>query len=205
LWGERIDARGGVNGCYQQLVDTRRIFENDIPRFKTEPDSMLVLEGRVVICVEAKFGSGNPLAHHGKSKAGEKPTDRDGLLERYLDRATARTKGTIDRDGIGETLHSQLFRNVVFASEMANNGDWHVVDLVSATQWKLGKTTDKYSFDDPRPHVRSYLRSDCRDRFHFRTWEELYGKVVRNTQGLTQLGAYIETKSAHYKQAFNLE
>jgi hypothetical protein len=205
LWGERVDVKGGASGCYQKFVDSRRNLENDIPRFKTEPDIMLVLHGRIVICIEAKFGSGNPLAHLGTGKAGEKPTDRDGLLGRYLDRASERTKRDIDRDGIREIFHSQLFRNVVFASEMANGGDWHVVNLMSDTQRKLGRTTDKYSFDDPRPHVRSYLRSNCRERFHFRTWEELYGKVVRNTQGLSQLDAYIRTKSAHYKRAFDLE
>ena len=205
MWGERIDVKGGASGCrYQPLVDTIGNLESDITRFKTEPDIMLVLDGRIVICIEAKFGSGNPLAHHGKSKADEKPTDRDGLLGRYLDRASERTKGAFDRDGIGEIFHSQLFRNLVFVSEMANGGDWHVVNLMSDTQRKLGTTTDKYSFDDPRPHVRSYLRSDCRDRFHFKTWEELYGKVVKNTSGLAQVGDYIRTKSAHYERAFAL-
>ena len=205
LWGERVDVRGGASGCYQRLVDTRRVLENDIRRFKTEPDIMLVLEGRVVICIEAKFGSGNPLAHHGKQRADEKPTDRDGLLRRYLDPAGARTRCDVDRDGIGEIFHSQLFRNVVFACEMANGSEWHVVSLMSDTQRKLGRTTDEYSFDDPRPHVQSYLRRDCQDRFHFQTWEELYGKVVKNSHELAQLGTYIRTKSAHYERAFNLQ
>jgi hypothetical protein len=206
LWGERLDVKGGTSGRrYQQLDHAIGNLENGVTRFKTEPDIMLVLDGRVVICIEAKFGSGNPLAHHGTSKAGGKPTDRDGLLRRYLDPASAITRRDIDRDGIGEIFHSQIFRNLVFASEMANGGDWHVVSLMSTTQRKLGRTTDKYSFDDPRPQVWSCLRSECRDRFHFRTWEDLYGKVVRNNEGLAQLGAYIRTKSAHYERAFDLE
>src|ERR1700722_18426243 len=53
---------------------------------------------------------------------------------------------------------SQLFRNVVFASEMANGADWLVVNLMSKTQRRLGQKTDKYSFDDPEPHVRSAQR-----------------------------------------------
>ena len=88
---------------------------------------------------------------------------------------------------------------------MANGGDWHVVNLMSKTQRRLGQKTDKYSFDDPEPHVRSYLRSDCRDRFHFKTWEELYRTVVKNTRGLAPLDAYIRTKRAHYKRALDLE
>lgn len=204
LWGERIDVRGVASGYYQQLANTRRLLENGIARFKTEPDIMLVLEGRVVICIEAKFGSGNPLAHHGKSKAGEKPTDRDGLLRRYLDPAGVTTRRNIDRVGIGEIFHSQLFRNLVFACEMANGSEWHVVSLMSDTQRKFGKTTNMYSFDDPRPHVRSYLRRDCQNRFHFQTWEELYGKLIKNSQELAQLATYVRTKSAHYQRAFDL-
>jgi hypothetical protein len=40
------------------------------------------------------------LAHHGTSKAGEKPTDRDGLLGRCLDRASEETIGNMDRNAI---------------------------------------------------------------------------------------------------------
>ena len=206
MWGERVDVKGGESGHrYQPLVDTIANLENNVRKFKTEPDIMLVLDGRIVICIEAKFGSGNPLAHRGINKAEEKPTDRDGLLRRYLDQASERTQSAIDRDGIGEIFHSQLFRNLVFASEMAKCGDWHVVNLMSDTQRKFGRTTDKSSFDDPRPHVRSYLRGDYRDRFHCKTWEDVYINVVRDTEGLAQLGTYLRTKSAHYERAFDLE
>jgi len=206
LWGERLDAKGRTSGSrYPPLEHTIDKLEHGVTRFKTEPDMILVLERRSIICIEAKFGSGNPLAHRGMSMAGEKPFDHDGLLQRYLDRASPGTRRNIDRDGIGEIFHSQLFRNVIFASEMANGGDWHVVNLMSETQRKLGTTTDKYSFEDPEPHVRSYLRGDCQDRFHFKTWEELYGTVVKDNPGLAQLSSYVRTKSAHYERAFDLE
>lgn len=211
LWGQRVDVNGGTSGPpFPQLDKTRRKLEGGIGRFKTEPDIMFVLNDRLIICIEAKFGSGNPLAYPGRSKAGDKPTDRDGLIERYLDQASPRTKEAIDRNGIGETFHSQLFRNVVFASEMASGGEWHVVNLVSETlardpQGKLREASDRYSFDDPRPHVRLYLRSDYQSRFHFNTWEGLYVKVVRNAPRLAPLGTYIRTKSAHYERAFRLE
>jgi hypothetical protein len=208
LWGERVDVKGEASGArYRHLDETRGKLEDDIRRFKTEPDIMLILEGRIVICIEAKFGSGNPLAHLGMSRAGEKPTDRDGLLRRYLDRAGEWTRRDLNRDRIGDILqfHSQLFRNVVFASEMANHGNWYVVNLMSDTQRKLGRTTDRYSFDDPVPHVRSYLSSNCKNRFNFRTWEALYREVIKNNQGLEQLAEYIRVKSAHYERAFDLE
>jgi hypothetical protein len=50
----------------------------------TEPDIMLVVPGELLICIEAKFGSGNPLAHPGQNAPGNKPTDLDGLIARYL-------------------------------------------------------------------------------------------------------------------------
>jgi hypothetical protein len=153
----------------------------------TEPDIMLVLGERIIICIEAKFGSGNPLAHPGTSKPSEKPTDRGGLLRRYLDRASARIQRIIHRDRIGLIFHSQLFRNVMFASEMADKCEWPVVSLMSDTQRKTGRATHSCSFDDPGPHVRPYLGSDCLNRFHFRTWEGLYPNLIAKTEGLRSL------------------
>jgi hypothetical protein len=59
---------------------------------------MLVLDGRVVICIDPKFGSGNQLAQPARSL-------RWGRLV------------------IREIFHSQIFRNSVFASVTAKGGD----------------------------------------------------------------------------------
>ena len=204
LWG--IDVLTGE--CFPPLHAVRDKLEKGIKRFRTEPDVMLVVDGRLVICVEAKFGSGNPLAYDGKVEDDQKPTDRVGLLRRYLDQATADTRRIINREGIGKEFHSQLFRNVIFASEMApqmaNGCDWHVVNLVSETQWNKHCDSNQYSFKDPEPYVRSYLHQDCRQRFSFRTWEELYGALIKGDTALGQLNAYICSKSAHYARAFDL-
>jgi hypothetical protein len=109
---------------------------------------MLVVEGEIVICIEAKFGSGNPVAHEGEVKAGEKPVSRTELLARYLGAAEkARRRGTIRPEQIGYRLHSQLFRNIVFASEMAGT-EWHVVNLVSRAEQNK-QDNSRYSFVDP--------------------------------------------------------
>lgn len=205
LWGELVDVHGRKRERFQALDDVRARLERGIKRFKTEPDVMLVLDGRLVICVEAKFSSGNPLAYEGEVGGGQKPTDRAGLLRRYLDQATADTKRIIDRNGIGTAFHSQLFRNVVFASEMANGCEWHVVNLVSKTQWNGARDSKQYSFKNPEPHVRSYLHQDCRQRFSFRTWEELHGALIKDDAGLGHLNTYICSKSAHYRRAFDLQ
>jgi hypothetical protein len=205
LWGKLIDVRGGKRMRFGPLDAVRARLERDIERFKTEPDVMLVLDRQLLVCIEAKFSSGNPIAHEGRGEEGQKqkPVDRAGLLKRYFDQATAATKRIIDRDAIGEVFHSQLFRNVVFASEMANGSDWHVVNLVSKTQWKDENDSKGYSFADPEPYVRSYLHENHRQCFRYKTWEELHRTLVKDDPDLGPLHTYLCSKSAHYRRAFD--
>jgi hypothetical protein len=207
LWGNRIDISGGEQGIYAPLLKARRTLEGDIRRFGTEPDIMLVIEGEMVICIEAKFGSGNPLAYDPKpkdgvkAKDGEKPTSRAELIERYIGGST-KARDCIHADLMAPTLHSQLFRNVVFAAEMAE-ADWHVVNLVSKTQLKE-EDNPRYSFADPTRDVRSYLNSESQKCFTYRTWEGLYQSVVQGAPELLALADYMRDKSAHYRRAFEL-
>ncbi len=163
-----------------------------------------MLEGELVISIEAKFSSGNPLAYEGIVDAGQKTPDRAGLLRRYLDQSGAETQSSIDPGGMGDVLHSQLFRNVVFASEMASGCDWHVVNLVSKTQWNYGKDSECYSFGDPASAVRSYLRQDHKNCFSFQTWEGLHKAVIRGVPELAKVDTYMRSKSARYRPAFEL-
>lgn len=205
LWGKRIDVEGGQRGTYPPLQEVRQKLEGGISRFGTEPDIMLVVEGEILVCIEAKFGSGNPLAYESKikTKVGEKPTSRADLLTRYLGASKReRTRSMIRLERMSPRLHSQLFRNIIFASEMADK-NWHVVNLVSRTQ--LGAQDNaRYSFADPTKDVQSYLSPDTESYFTYRTWEDLYVEVVRGRRELAGLGEYMRGKSAHYRSAFNL-
>jgi hypothetical protein len=201
LWGELVDVRGGRRQRFLPLDAVRNRLEPDINGFKTEPDIMLVVEGQIIVCIEAKFGSGNTVAFDGTVKKGEKPVGRQALLARYLPEVFG--KQFINRDAIGEQFHSQLFRNIVFASAMADGKDWHVVNLVSRTQ--AGKTSKRSDFGDPCEYVRSYLDDDHKQCFTFRTWEALHGALFKDLSRLTQLDSYFRSKSAHYRQAFTLE
>jgi hypothetical protein len=204
LWGKRIDVKGGERGTYEALQRVRADLERGINRFGTEPDIMLIAKGEMVISIEAKFGSANPLAYERSTKDGEKPTSRGGLLARYLGAATtARTKHIVRPDYMGPSLHSQLFRNIVFASEMAGEEPWHVVNLVSSTQRGTRDDT-RYSFADPEPAVRCYLHPDWRHCFTYRTWEELHTALIRDDANLAALDGYLRGKSAHYLPAFHL-
>lgn len=95
LWGELVDLEHGKRERFAQLERVRQLLEPDIGKFKTEPDIMLVVDGQLIVCIEAKFGSGNPIAHEATLRPGEKPTTREGLLGRYYKRAGRATQQSI--------------------------------------------------------------------------------------------------------------
>jgi hypothetical protein len=204
LWGRRIDLRGGDAALYAPLQKVRDALERGIHPFVTEPDIMLVAEGEMLICIEAKFGSANTLAHDSKLNTGDKPTSRDGLLQRYLGDGSPRAKAVVRPERIGPHPRSQLLRNVVFASEMAGDAPWHVVNLVSATLSLSGKDDPTKSYADPTEEVCGYLRGDHQHCFTYRSWEGLHANVVKAQASLTELDQYLRGKSAHYRRAFDL-
>jgi hypothetical protein len=163
---------------------------------------MLIAPDEMLICIEAKFGSANPLAHDSLTAADEKPTTREGLLARYF-APSEYAKRWIRPDRIGKRFHSQLFRNIVFACEMAGELPWHVVNLVSSTQ--LGHADEiRYSFTPPTADVCCYLDPDHQHCFTYQTWEDLHARLIRDHADLEALGVYLRGKSAHYRPAFKL-
>jgi hypothetical protein len=204
LWGKRIDVHGAEKGTFEPLTRVRHLLEASVRNFNTEPDIMLVVKGEIVICIEAKFGSGNSLAHEALLKDGEKPTSRAGLVERYLGMSERpSTRAAIQSGSIGTRLHSQLFRNIVFASEMAVK-EWHVVNLVSGTQHRFGKESARSSYADPTSDVRGYLSPESQSCFTYRTWEDLHAKLIKGKPELRDLDGYMRNKSAHFRPAFEL-
>lgn len=204
LWGRRIDTNRAEYPLYEPLLRVRNSLEPDIHTFVTEPDIMLVSEGEMVISIEAKFGSGNPLAYDSEVNSGQKPTSRAGLLDRYLGTNTSeRTRHVIRPNHMGASVHSQLLRNIVFASEMAGEVPWHVVNLVSSTQ-RGTRSDGRYSFADPTSDVRGYLHSDWQHCFTYRTWEQLHSALVKDDPDLAHLDRYFRDKSAHFLPAFDL-
>jgi hypothetical protein len=206
LWGIRVDVCGTEVTPFAPLERVRRLLEHDIGNYKTEPDIMLVVPGEMVVCIEAKFGSGNPLAHASRLKDGDKPTERDGLLQRYLIPGAVKACGVVARDGIGDHFHSQLFRNIVFASEMAGDAEWYVVNLVSSTQWALQqKDSTSHSYSSPVAAVSAFLNEDHTHRFRFQSWEQIHAELIANDSSLSTLDGYLRAKSAHFRQAFSLD
>lgn len=202
LWGQLIDLATGALSAYAPLTEVRHRLERDIRQFKTEPDIMLISEGELTVCIEAKFGSGNPIAHDKEIKPGEKPVRPGELIERYYEKAGPQTKQSIVVPDIKGTFHSQLFRNVIFASEMAGGTQWHVVNLVSTSQLGEDPKSLAYSYKDPTKQVRAYLRPGLEDNFTYRSWEGLYRDLVHTDADLSSVRRYMKSKSAHFAQAF---
>lgn len=204
LWGLHIDLSVPGAPVYAPLESVRQALEPDISRCQTEPDVILVGPGRLV-CVEAKFTSGNPLARDEDADEGDKPKRREDLIARYVERNRVWTKPLFRPADVGTKVHSQLLRVSVFAACMAELAglDWLAVNLVSSTQWKhhgSRRGTHHEDFDDPTP----YLPSTVQERFRFKTWEELYAQVLQDDPALTDVSNYMRGKSAFLKPAFRL-
>jgi len=133
LWGGKIDLKNQTFTKYAPLEEVRKHLEGDIKRFGTEPDIMLVVPKKVMICIEAKFGSKNPLAKEKEETKGEKPSKKERLIERYCKRNSIIDAGQIiDVATLPNLFYEQLFRNIIFAASMAKldgQAEWHVVNL----------------------------------------------------------------------------
>jgi hypothetical protein len=114
----------------------------------------------------------------------------------------------IQPEQLGEKVHSQLLRMLVFTSMMAQQPelegrDWIVANLVSKTQWSKVKTKlhkDK-DFTDPTPSIPASVRNN----FRFISWEDdIYEKVLKNDPALVELSAYMKNKTANLKKAFEI-
>jgi hypothetical protein len=207
LWGLRVDDSTSRPERFGPLQKVRELLEDEKWRYATEPDVMLVVPGELLVSVEAKFGSPNSLTKRAQDTRSEKPTTIEGLVDRYLQEKAGAAVAVINKDRLSHPLHGQLFRNIVFASEMAHRAqiaDWRVVNLVGAKLWEDGRgkeTAEAAAYEDPTPQIIDYLREAHRHRFAFATWEQLYAGVLKGVPGIAQ---YMQQKSAHFQPAFGL-
>lgn len=206
LWGGKIDLKKGTFTQYKPLVEVRKHLESDIKFFGTEPDIMLVVPGKTVICIEAKFGSKNPLAKEKEGKEGEKPKGRDRLIERYCTKNKIIDTDTIfDFRKMPQLFYEQLFRNIVFASSMAKlegQADWYVVNL--RTRHVMNLKRGKPESMPIMRNMRSILNPKYKKRFTHLTWEEIHDTAIKGNGELANLTWYLKNKSLNCGRAFNV-
>lgn len=202
LWGLRISLDDPSEARqFPELTKAREHFERGIANFKTEPDIMLHVPGRLLLLVEAKFTSGNTVATESGDKPSEKPKSRAGILQRYPS-----TGLRTEAPAIASPFYSQLYRNLVFAIHMAEQWgtgvEWAVVNLVSHRQC-LNRQKE-VPYQDPTLPIHSWLPENLHGRFQRYTWEQLYDRHVRDVPQLEDLAAYMQYKSASCRQAFTI-
>ncbi|MBN2269693.1 MAG: hypothetical protein JXN61_03710 [Sedimentisphaerales bacterium] len=205
LWGQRVDLDTPVSP-YNPLCTARRLLREDRLPYPTEPDIMLVVPNKVLICIEAKFGSKNPIAEERKVPQDQKPKSKTELIDKYCYRnSIIRWNDIFTFDRMPVRFHEQLFRNIVFAAsiaEVAGIEKWYVVNLRSQHVMNLKKGRAE-SMPVVR-NVRSVLTHAYKNRFVHLTWEELYDICVRDNPHLHNLAWYMKNKTLNCQRAFNI-
>ncbi|NQT95522.1 MAG: hypothetical protein HQ572_03640, partial [Candidatus Omnitrophica bacterium] len=160
LWGNRIALESRDTQFYGPLKQLHNALEPDIKPFITEPDIMLIIPKKLVICIEAKFGSKNPIAKDKDTKEGEKPKRKRELIKKYcLKNSILDTDPIFDFSNMPDLFYEQLFRNIVFAASMAKlegAPDWRVVNL--RNQHVMNLKQGKAESAPVMRNVRSILR-----------------------------------------------
>lgn len=207
LWGLKIDFSSPPRLKVEPwpcLLKVQKALESDIKKYRTEPDIM-ILGPTHLVCIEAKFTSGNTLALSGEIVEGEKPTSLEGLKERYIGRNKIWKLPVKLEDFEDKVVHSQLFRMLVFTGTMAKleKRKWIVANLVSKTQWdeKKAKLNKYNDFGDPTPSIPSGVR----ENFKFISWEDdVYDKILKADPALVKLSEYMKNKTASLEKAFKI-
>jgi len=206
LWGGKIDLKHNKFAPYKPLIDVRKHLEYDIKRFATEPDIMLVVPKKVVVCIEAKFGSKNPIAKERHSLDGEQPKRVSALIERYCIRNKIVDMNKIlDLSRPPKLFYEQIFRNVVFAATMAKlegAPEWHTLNLraLHVMNMKRGEPEGM----PIKRNIKSILRREHKGKFSHITWEDIYNVAVKGDEKLSNLAWYLKTKSLNCGRAFNI-
>ena len=203
LWGGKIDLENNCFSIYEPLEKVREELEGD-KRHQTEPDIMLVIPKRLIICIEAKFGSKNSSIEDKESKDKEKKGE---MIERYCRRnRIIKTDKILDLDKIQESFYTQLFRNIVFACSMAElegKIEWYVVNL--RNQHLLNLKKNRPASLPVVKNIRSYLKPRFKKTFKHLTWEDIYEQVVKGNPELADLTWYMKNKSLSCGRAFNIK
>jgi hypothetical protein len=207
LWGNKVDLGHAGVAPYEYLKDVRHALESDVGKFKTEPDIMLIVPKKILICIEAKFGSKNPIAKEVDNASGQKPKSVMGLQARYCGKnSIINSEKIFDFSKCPERFPEQIFRNIVFAasmSKLASIDEWYVANLRNrhVINLKRGKPE---SWPIVR-NVRSILKGPFKKRFVHLTWEDIYENIVkpREEEDLSNLAYYFKTKSLNCRRGFN--
>lgn len=206
LWGGKIDLKDRTFSKYTPLEEVRRHLEGDVKRFGTEPDIMLIVPQKAVICIEAKFGSKNSLAMDQEESEGDKPKKKDKLIQRYCTNNTIiDASQIIDLENLRPLFYEQLFRNIIFAASMAKlegDAEWHVVNL--RNQHVMNVKRGRPESHPVMRNMRFLLKPKYKKHFSHMTWEGLFQLTIKGQDAFANLTWYLKNKSLGCARAFNI-
>lgn len=210
LWGRKIDFENKVTDLYPPLTEIRKILEpgrKGPPKPPTEPDIMLIVPKRLIVLIEAKFGSKNPIAEDEAKQNRRRRTARE-LIEDYCFKNPFDMKSIfVDYNKMPHLFYEQLFRNIVFAASMAKVAridEWYVANL--RNQHLMNMRRGQPESMPIKRNVLSMLRPlhERKHRFTHLTWEDIYTLVVKDNNNLLNLAWYLKNKSFGCGRAFNI-
>jgi hypothetical protein len=204
LWGKRIDlTKNTAPQQYKPLLEVRKLLEPDIKRSLTEPDIIIAIPGKLVISIEAKFGSENTVSENkAKQVKRERPKKMSDIVRRYYrNNEFLRNEVLFDFKHTPEPFYEELFRNIIFASSMAKlegTAQWYAINLRSQHIIYLN-----HSLPVQRV-MRAFLTPKYRKQFIHFTWEDMYAKLVKGNPNLVNLAWYLKNKTIGARRAFNI-
>ncbi len=177
------------------LIAARERFESNLPvvRPLTEPDIGIVLPGRYLILIEAKFTSPNTSYQRGGRANPQSLTLKEllGIYQepslRILDHARAAARPQV---------HYQLWRNMVFSEYMAKK------DHPKTKAFHVNLVRRGFERGSAQ-EFHGLLHPEFKNRFRRITWESIYSLCVRNP-ALSRLCRYMEIKTAGLVRAFKI-
>jgi len=201
LWG--LSSTDNRFEPWQLLTEARRRFEIaklPVSRPLSEPDIALFLPGQLLVILEAKLLSHNPVVYRDQPRKSPQSLTLEELLNLYQDPCLE----ILDQEKVLATERTwpQLHRYLVFAEYMARldspNTQAFLVNLVRAGQEH--ESASEFS---------QFLRSGYADRFLRMTWETVYALSGLHWRKLSRLQEYMVTKavgvSGGFMPAFQLD
>ncbi len=186
LWGNRI---AEPPEFWPRLRSVRGVLENGAG-FPTEPDIIVHVPGRLLLLIEAKFGSPNG------TLVGKE--DRFGSVDDFLARYPSAEGVTdpLNRQWIAEQepehVLEQLCRNVILATHLAAKGERMVVaNLVRAdAEVKV------------EAEFRRHLMPDSPVEFRRLTWESFWPILAAHGEDAAPVRTYLANKTLRLRRAF---
>jgi hypothetical protein len=171
-----------------------------VTRPLSEPDISLLIPGELLLIIEAKLLSPNPVVYRDQPRKTPQSLTLEELINLYHDPALRIPD--CDKLRSAERAWSQLHRYLILAEWMAQRDSPHtrayLANLVRAGQ-EHESTSD----------FRQFLRPEYADRFARLTWEAIFTLSGQYWRRLTRLHEYMLTKpvavGGHFVPAFQLD